>query len=362
MSLLTPCRLGALDLPNRIVMAPLTRCRADNPGSVPNDLMIAYYVQRASAGLIISEGAIVAPEARGYADTPGIWSAEQVAGWRRLTDAVHAAGGRIVCQLWHCGRLSLPELIGGATPLAPSAINPEWKMRAGAGQQPTVTPRAMSREEIATAVAQFRRGAANARDAGFDGVEIHSSNGYLLHQFFSLCANQREDEYGGSRENRGRILFEVLDAVGRELPFDRVGIRLNPMLNWVHGIVVDEDTVPMWEYLICRANDYGLAYLHLTEPLSPRQLEGNPHGIADVGARFRSLATMPIISNGGLDQAKGEARLAAGLCDAVAYGQAWIANPDLPARYARHAPLNPPRPEYFYLGGATGYTDYPRLD
>lgn len=360
-TLFDPVRLGALNLKNRVVMAPLTRCRTDNPGFVPNDTMARYYAQRAGAGLIISEGTIVSPQARGYPYTPGIWSAEQVAGWQNVTAAVHAAGGLIACQLWHCGRLSLPEFHDGQPPVAPSAINPECQMFSPSGQPATVTPHALSREEIHGIVADFRRAAANALAAGFDGVEIHSSNGYLFHQFFSAQSNQRTDEYGGSHENRVRLFCEVLDAVGEVMPLDRVGFRLNPMLNHFHGLAVDTDTVPMWEYIVRRANAYGLAFLHLTEPLSPKQIEGTPGALADVGAHFRPIATMPIISNGGLDQAKGEARLAAGLCDAVAYGKAWIANPDLVERFRRGAALNEADAGTFYQGDEHGYLDYPTL-
>ena len=359
--LLTPVRLGALALKNRVVMAPLTRCRADNPGYVPNDMMVRYYAQRAQAGLIISEGTIVSPQGRGYPFTPGIWSDEQVAGWRKVTDAVHAAGGLMVCQLWHCGRLSLPEYHNGQPPVAPSAVNPKWQMFSVTDQPDTVTPQALSREAIKDIVGDFRKAAANAMAAGFDGVEIHSSNGYLFHQFFSAQSNQRDDEYGGSHENRARFFFEVLDAVGEVMPFDRVGFRLNPMLNRFHGLHVDLDTVPMWESIVRRANDYGLAFLHLTGPLSPKQIEDTPGALSDVGAHFRPIARMPIISNGGLDQAKGEARLAANLCDAVAYGQAWIANPDLVERFQHGAPLNTPDRDTFYQGGEHGYLDYPTL-
>ena len=359
--LLTPVRLGALELRNRIVMAPLTRCRADNPGYVPSELMARYYAQRAGAGLIVSEGTIVSPQARGYPFTPGIWSAEQVAGWCLVTDAVRGAGGLIVCQLWHCGRLSLPEFHDGQPPVAPSAVNPQWKMFSTTGHPDTVTPHALTRNEIKAIVGDFRNAAANAMAAGFDGIEIHSSNGYLFHQFFSRQANLRDDEYGGSHENRARIFFEVLDAVGEVMPFDRVGFRLNPMMHRFHGVSVDQDTVPMWEYIVRRANDYGLAFLHLTEPFLPRQLDDTPHALADVGAHFRPLARMPIIANGGLDQAAGEARLGAGLCDAVAYGRAWIANPDLVERFARRAPLNEADTATFYQGGENGYLDYPAL-
>ena len=359
--LLTPVRLGALELKNRVVMAPLTRCRTDNPGYVPTEMTARYYAQRASAGLIISEGTIVSPQARGYPFTPGIWSAEQVAGWRLATNAVHDKGGLIVCQLWHCGRLSLPEFHDGQPPVAPSAVNPNWKMFSTTGHPETVTPHALTRDEIKAIVGDFRRGAANAMAAGFDGIEIHSSNGYLFHQFFSHQSNQRDDEYGGSHENRARFFREVLDAVGEVMPLDRVGFRLNPMLNHFHGITVDEDTLPMWEHVVRTANGYGLSYLHLTEPLSPKQVANTPGTLLDVGVHFRPIATMPVISNGALDQAKGEARLAANLCDAVAYGMAWIANPDLVERYRRGAPLNEPDRDTFYQGGEKGYLDYPTL-
>ena len=359
--LLTPVRLGALELKNRVVMAPLTRCRTDNPGYVPTEMTARYYAQRASAGLIISEGTIVSPQARGYPFTPGIWSAEQVAGWRLATNAVHDKGGLIVCQLWHCGRLSLPEFHDGQPPVAPSAVNPNWKMFSTTGHPETVTPHALTRDEIKAIVGDFRRGAANAMAAGFDGIEIHSSNGYLFHQFFSHQSNQRDDEYGGSHENRARFFREVLDAVGEVMPLDRVGFRLNPMLNHFHGITVDEDTLPMWEHVVRTANGYGLSYLHLTEPLSPKQVANTPGTLLDVGVHFRPIATMPVISNGALDQAKGEARLAANLCDAVAYGMAWIANPDLVERYLRGAPLNEPDRDTFYQGGEKGYLDYPTL-
>lgn len=361
-NLLSPVRLGALNLKNRVVMAPLTRCRIDNPGDVPTELMARYYAQRASAGLIISEGTIVSPQGRGYPFTPGLWSDDQAAGWRQVTDAVHAAGGLIVCQLWHCGRLSLPEYHGGLPPVAPSAIDPEWKMFSPVGMKPTVTPRALSRKEIAGIVADFGRAARNAMAAGFDGVEIHSSNGYLFHQFFSRCSNTRDDEYGGGHENRARLFFEVLDEIGKAVPFDRVGFRLNPMMNRFHGIVVDADTVPMWEYIVRRANSYGLAFLHLTEPYQPGQLDDTQHGLADVAAHFRPIARMPIVSNGGFDRDRADTWLATGHCDAVAFGRAYIANPDLVERFAANAPLNVPDTATFYQGRETGYIDYPTLN
>ncbi|GAB4179607.1 MAG: alkene reductase [Rhodocyclaceae bacterium] len=360
--LLTPVSLGALGLTNRIVMAPLTRCRAPAPDYVPNEMMARYYAQRAGAGLIVSEGTIVSPQGRGYPDTPGIWSQAQVEGWRRVTDAVHRAGGRIACQLWHCGRLSLPDYHGGEPPVAPSAIDPHWKMLSPAGMKPTVVPRALTREEIGGIVADFARAGRNALAAGFDGVEVHASNGYLFHQFFARCANTRTDEYGGSHENRARLLFEVLDALGRELPFDRIGVRINPMMNRYHGIAVDADTVPMFEHLVQRMNGYGLAYVHLTEPFQPGQLDGVEHALPEVARHFRPLCRMPIVSNGGFDPGRAEAWVAQGLCDAVAFGRAFIANPDLVERVRRGAAFALPDTKTFYGGGEKGYTDYPALE
>ena len=357
----TPVRLGALELPNRFVMAPLTRCRADNPEFAPTPLMAHYYAQRAGAGLIVSEATIVSPQGRGYPWTPGIWSAAQVDGWRLVTDAVHAAGGRIVCQLWHCGRLSLPDFHGGALPVAPSAIDPQWKMFSPQGMKPTVTPRALAGAEIAAIVEDFGRAARNAVAAGFDGVEIHSSNGYLIHQFLAACSNTRDDEYGGSIENRARFLFEVLDAVGQALPFDRVGFRLNPMMNRFHGLMVDAGTLPAFEHVVRRANAYGLAYLHLTEPYLPDQLAGGVGVIEEVARHFRPLATMPLVSNGGIDPARAEALLAEHLCDAVAFGRLFISNPDLPQRVASAAALAKWNPDTFYQGGEAGYIDHPPL-
>ena len=359
--LLDPLRLGDLELANRVIMAPLTRCRVTNDGAAPTELLARYYAQRAGAGLIVSEATIVSAGGRGYPFTPGIWSAAQVAGWRLVTDAVHAAGGRIVCQLWHCGRLSLPDFHGGEAPVAPSAINPEWKMFCAEGLKDTVTPRALTREEIAGIVADFGRAAANAREAGFDGVEIHSSNGYLLHQFFARCSNTRTDEYGGSHENRGRILFEVLDAVGKELPLSRVGIRLNPMMNKFHGMVVDEDTVPMFDDLVRRADGLGLAYLHLTEPYLPNQLDGAVNPVTEVARHFRAFARTPILINGGLAPERAAGMVAEGLADAAVFGRLFISNPDLPERLRKGASLADWDMDTFYQGGERGYLDYPAL-
>jgi N-ethylmaleimide reductase len=360
-SLFRPVTLGALELPNRMVMAPLTRCRADNAEYAPTPMMAKYYALRAGAGLIVSEATIVSAQGRGYPDTPGIWSDAQVEGWGLVTDAVHAAGGRIVCQLWHCGRLSLPEFHGGLAPVAPSAINPDWKMLAADGLKPTVTPRALSREDIAGVVGDFGRAARNAMRAGFDGVEIHSSNGYLIHQFLSCHANHRSDEYGGSIENRARFFFEVLDAVVAEVPPGRVGFRLNPMMNRVHGLQVDEGTLPTFEYVVRGANEYRLAWLHLTEPYLPGKLEGTSGAIPEVAPYFRPIAKMPIISNGGFDREKAELWLDKGLCDAVAFGRLFISNPDLPERYRKEGEIAGWDADTFYQGGERGYLDYPLM-
>lgn len=360
-SLFCTLKLGDLELPNRVVMAPLTRCRADNARFAPTPMMARYYAMRASAGLIVSEATIVSAQGRGYPDTPGIWSDAQVAGWKLVTDAVHAAGGRIVCQLWHCGRLSLPEFHEGALPVAPSAINPEWKMLARDGLKPTVTPRALSREEIAGVVGDFGYAARNAIRAGFDGVEIHSSNGYLIHQFLSRHANRRSDEYGGSIENRARFFFEVLETVLAEVPAGRVGFRLNPMMNRVHGLLVDEDTLPVFEHVVREANPYGLGWLHLTEPYLPGKLEGTTGAIAEVAPHFRPLARMPIISNGGFDREKAELWIDGGLCDAVAFGRLFISNPDLAERYRKEGEIAGWDADTFYQGGEKGYLDYPLM-
>ena len=361
-ALLSPVRLGLLELPNRVIMAPLTRCRAENPDTAPDERMARYYAQRAGAGLIVSEGAIVSARARSYPHTPGIWSDAQISGWRLVTDAVHAAGGRIVCQLWHCGRLALPQLTGGEAPLGPSAIDAQWKMFSPTdGPRPTVAPQAMSCEDIAQVVEEFAQGARNAVRAGFDGIELHSSNGYLIHQFLAGCSNTRDDEYGGSIENRARLLFEVLDAVTGELPAGRVGFRLNPMMHKVHGMRVDDETLPTFEHVVQRANEYGLAYLHLTEAYAPGQLDDAPVRLDDVAGHFRPLARMALVSNGGFEVGHAETQVAGNKADAVAFGRAFIANPDLVERIRRGAPLARWDTETFYQGGERGYIDYPTL-
>ena len=359
MYLAKSARAGALHLNNRVVMAPMTRNRANNPGFVSTDLHVEYYTQRASAGLIITEGTVVSPRATGYLDVPGLYTEAQVEGWRKVTDAVHAKGGQIVVQLWHVGRISHPDLMNGELPLAPSAINPGINVRTYEGKKPSVTPQEMSADAIQTVIRQFQTAAENAMKAGFDGVEIHSSNGYLFHQFFSTCSNHRTDAYGGSRENRIRFLFDVLDAVVEKMPVNRVGLRLNPMLHGASGIEVNEETLPTFDAIVERLNEYDLAYLHLTRP--HRILE-EPFFEKDVIGRYRDRYQGFLIANGRYERESAEAELQAGRADAIAFGIPFIANPDLPERLFENHPLQEADKATFYTSGPEGYTDYPFLE
>ena len=356
--LLVPLRTATLYLPNRVVMAPMTRSRADNAGAVPNELMVDYYQQRASAGLLISEGIYVSRRAAGYINVPGLYAAEQVAGWQQVTAGVHARGGRIFAQLWHVGRMSHPDLLGGELPLAPSAINPHDKVYTPSGFQDTVTPEAMTLAQIQQTIADFAQAAQNALAAGFDGVEIHAANGYLLHQFFNAPSNVRTDAYGGSIENRARLLFDVLEAMrAAGVDLGRVGVRLNPSFYGIFGTEIDAETIPTFDYLVERLNDYPLAYLHLCEPfVDVRQVPfAEPH----IARHYRPLYRGTLIINGSFDQKKGNQVLADGLADLVSFGIPFIANPDLVERFARHAPLAPSDKSTFYTPGPRGYIDYP---
>lgn len=354
--LFTPLQLGPLRLPNRIVMAPMTRNRAV-AGNVPGDLIRDYYRQRASAGLIITEGSQVAPEGQGYPFTPGIHSPEQVAGWRRVTDAVHAEGGRIYLQLWHVGRVSHPGLLpGNALPVAPSAIRPAGQVYTFEGLQDFVTPRALETTEIPAVIEQFRNGARHAREAGFDGVEIHGANGYLLDQFLRDGTNRRSDAYGGSISNRARLMLEVTAAVCEVWGAERVGLRLSP-LNPFNDIR-DSDPQATFGYVAEQLNRFGLAYLHITA------LGADAPGAAGPAFDLRELRTIykgVYMVNAGYDKTRANAALAAGEADLVAFGVPYIANPDLPERVAQGAPLNAADPATFYGGDAKGYTDYPAL-
>ncbi|WP_199315399.1 MULTISPECIES: alkene reductase [Oscillatoriales] len=358
-NLFTPFKLGRYELPNRIVMAPLTRMRA-GAGNVPTSLNATYYVQRVSAGLIIAEATQISPEGAGYPNTPGIYSAEQVAGWRLVTDAVHAHGGRIFLQLWHVGRISHPSLQpGGELPVAPSAIAPEGEAITHDGPKPFVTPRALETAEIPGIVEQYRQAAENALAAGFDGVEIHSANGYLLDQFLQDGTNKRTDKYGGSIENRARLLLEVTEAVVSVWGGDRVGVRLSP--SGTFGSMHDSNREALFTYVVSALNRFNLGYLHIVEP----RINGNitvEDRVSNLNTRyFRAIFNGTLMTAGGYDREEGNAVLAAGDADLVAYGRLFIANPDLPERFALNAPLNKPDRSTFYGGNASGYIDYPTL-
>jgi N-ethylmaleimide reductase len=355
--LFQPVRLGPYHLANRIVMAPLTRSRAGADG-VPNALMAEYYAQRASAGLIITEGANISPQGRGYALTPGIHNDAQVAGWRQVTASVHAGGCRIFPQLWHVGRVSHPSLQpGGALPVAPSAIRPEATSFTASGFQPCVTPRALETGEIATIVEQYRQAARNALAAGFDGVEIHAANGYLIEQFLRDSTNKRTDTYGGSRENRARLLLEVTEAVAAICGGARVGIRLSPV-SPVNGAGLDSDPAATYAYVVERLNAFALAYIHIIEGATqgPREVPGG----FDLQILRRSFKGL-YIANNGYDLALAVEARRRNLADLISFGRLYIANPDLVERLRSGAPLNVPDRASFFGGGAAGYTDYPVL-
>lgn len=357
--LLKEFQLADLKLSNRLVMAPMTRCRADNKGNVPNDIMAKYYAQRASAGLIISEGSQISEQAVGYINTPGIHSEEQTQGWKKTTKAVHEKNGKIFLQLWHVGRISHPDFHNGELPVSASAINPNSQAYTPNGFKDTVTPRAMTTKEVKDTVKDFGKAAANAWEAGFDGVEIHASNGYLLHQFFSSTSNIREDEYGGSIENRARILFEIIEEVKKHVPEKRIGVRLNPSLHGLFGMTLDENTIPTFDYIIKNLNNYDLSYLHLSEPFT--DVSEVPHAETEIAKRYRPVYKGNLIINAGFDQEKGNRVIKDGLADLVAFGKLFIANPDLPERFEKNAKLNEWDDSTFYTPGEKGYTDYPFL-
>lgn len=355
--LLEKLQLGDLELKNRVVMAPMTRSRANNPGNVPTELQATYYSQRVSAGLLITEGSQVSKIAVGYINTPGIYSQEQVEGWKKTTSAVHENGGVIFIQLWHVGRMSHPDFHNGELPVSASAINPNEKSYTPEGFKATVTPREMTLEEIKQTVLDFKNAAKNAMDSGFDGIEIHSSNGYLFHQFFNGTSNVRTDQYGGTIENKARILFEVIDAIKEVMPENRIGLRLNPSLNGVFGMTMDEETIPTFDYIINKLNEYDLAYLHLSEPFT--DVSAIPYAEKEIAKRYRPIYKGTIIINTAFDQEKGNQVIKDGFADAVAFGKPFISNPDLVERFENHAPLADWDTATFYTPGEKGYTDYP---
>ncbi len=347
-TLFDPVILGALTLPSRIIMSPLTRSRA-SAGRVPNDLMREYYTQRASAGLIFTEATCIGSRGVGYLDTPGIWSPAQTEGWRRITDSVHAAGGRIVCQLWHVGRLSHPDFLSGLPPVAPSAIACPGEIRTPTGHAPYPTPHALDADEIQAIIADYAQAARNAKEAGFDGVEVHGANGYLPDQFLRDGTNRRTDEYGGPVENRARFLLEATDAAIGVWGADRVGVHLSPRDMAHHGIA-DSGPAATFGYVAAELGRRGIAYLFTRE-----SVDGGPRFTPEMKRLFGG----PVIANEGFTVAQAQQVLDAGEADAVSWGQQFLANPDLPKRLAHGLPLNTPNPATFYAPGATGYTDYP---
>ena len=354
--LFTPATAGEVRLPNRVVMAPMTRNRAGE-GFVPRELNARYYAQRASAGLIVSEASQVSRRGLGYPDTPGIYTDEQVAGWRLVTDAVHEAGGRIFLQLWHVGRISHTSLQpDGELPVAPSAVRPEGEAATYEGPKPFVTPRALELDEIPHVVDQFSLGAANAKLAGFDGVEVHAANGYLIDQFLRDGTNRRNDRYGGSVENRTRLLLEVLSAVCESWPAGRVGVRLSP--SGTFNDMRDSDPLATFGHVVEELDKLRLAYLHLIEATEADLRHGGTAvPTADLRARFHGA----LMVNGDYDAARGNEVIGSGKADLVSFGRLFLANPDLPERLRRGAELNEPEFGTFYGGGAEGYVDYPAL-
>jgi len=355
-SLLSSVRVGPYTLHNRLVMAPMTRNRSSR-ATVPQPMNALYYAQRALAGLIVTEGTQVSPQGAGYPYTPGIHNAEQVQGWRSITDEVHRNGGRIFLQLWHVGRISHPSLQpNGALPVAPSAIRPEGEAHTYEGRMPFVTPRALDLEEIPEIIAQFRNGAIHALNAGFDGVEIHAANGYLIDQFLRDGTNRRTDAYGGSVANRARFLMEVVEAVAQVWGANRVGVRLSPVNPF--NSMYDSDPQATFEYVAEQLSPVGLAYLHV--------VEADEHGETTHPAvnfrRIRNAFAGTYIANGGFDHERASAYLTQGHADLISFGRLFLANPDLPERFAQNTPLNVPNQATFYGGNERGYTDYPSLE
>lgn len=348
--LFDPIVLGDLKLPNRIIMAPLTRNRSTMPGRVPNAMMASYYTQRASAGLIISEATSVEPRGVGYPSTPGIWSDEQIAGWQGVTKAVHEAGGRMVLQLWHVGRVSDPIYHDGAPPVAPSAVAPDGHVSLLRPKRPFTVPHALELHEVEAIVHSFKRGAENAKKAGFDGVEIHGANGYLLDQFLQDSTNRRTDRYGGSIENRARFMLEITDAVVSVWGAVRVGMHLAPRCD-ANGMA-DSNPAAVFGYVATELGKRKLAFV------CARESQKEPR----LGPQLKKLFGGPWIANEGLSKQSAAALLAAGEADAAAFGKDYIANPDLVRRLREDAPLNAWNTETFYEGGAEGYIDYPVLE
>lgn len=355
MRLLDRYRLGPLTLPNRVLMAPMTRSRA--PGTVQGPVNARYYAQRAGAGLIISEGTQVSELGQGYPYTPGIHTEQQETGWREVTDAVHAAGGRIFAQLWHVGRMG-HESVHDRSPVAPSAVAPGTEIFTPSGMRPVPTPRALTTEELPGVIEEFRQAARRARDAGFDGVEVHGANGYLLDQFLQTDSNRRTDSYGGSVAARNRLLLEVTEAVAAVWGADRVGVRLSP--GGTFNNTFDDDPAETFGYAAKALDGFDLAYLHVVETSQVLPPQGLDH-VGGPTALARSAYSGTIITNGEYTRATAESAITSGAADLVAFGRPFLANPDLPQRFRLGAPLNEGDHDTFYGGDERGYTDYPTL-
>ena len=356
-NLFEPVQLGSLVLANRVFMAPLTRTRADTDG-VPSKLAATYYTQRASAGLIVTEATQISPMGKGYSNTPGIHSPEQVRGWSRIVESVHNSGGRIFLQLWHVGRISHTSLLpNNAQPVAPSAIRANSHTHIATGSAQVSEPVALTASGIKETLADYRRAAGNAKEAGFDGVEIHAANGYLIDQFLRTGTNQRSDEYGGVASNRVRFLTEAVEQVLEAWDSKQIGVRISPTVDF--NDMRDDNPLETFSVTVARLNDFGLGYLHVVE--RAQDSKGSGEEALALSAHLRTFWKGLYVVNGGYDGPKGEEALRTGHADAVAYGRAFLANPDLPTRLQLGAALNEPDPTTFYGGGAAGYTSYPAL-
>ena len=355
MDLFSQYKFGSIELSNRMVMAPMTRCRAVE-GNIPNPLAITYYEQRAQAGLIITEGSQVSHQGAGYVRTPGIYSPDQVAGWRKVTEAVHQSGSKILLQLWHVGRVSHPDFHEGELPVAPSALSVKGEVHTPLGKKKIETPRAFELDEIPSIINQFRKGAKNAKDAGFDGVEIHGANGYLLDQFLRDGSNRRTDQYGGSLQNRVRLPLEVVEAVLEVFGADRVGYRISPHFQGYS--MSDSNPHETFSYFAAELNDLKLGYLHMIERVAGPMLIPPE---ARFASTIREIFKGTFILNGGYDAEKGNEAIQKNEADLIAYGSLFLANPDLPERFKRSASLNMPDITTFYAGEERGYIDYPAL-
>lgn len=355
MDLFSPLRVGKYTLKNRIFMAPMTRCRSVK-NNLPNAMMADYYRQRASAGLIITEGTQISPLGIGYPCTPGIHSVEQVQGWKQVTEAVHEKGGKIFLQLWHVGRISHSAYHKGELPIAPSAIRPVGEIYTFEGMKPFETPKALTTQEIQTVVQQYVNGAKNAIEAGFDGVEIHGANGYLIDQFLRDGTNTRDDAYGGSIENRSRFLFEIITGIVNAIGSDKTALRLSP--SGTFNDMKDSDPTQHFTYICEKLNDFDLAYLHIIDALEGDIRHGaNVVELSNLRKAYRGV----LVANGGYDKQRGNAVIQNGEADAVSFGALFLANPDLPERFAANATLNTPDPSTFYTQDEKGYLDYPAM-